>query len=49
MSKLKPRVYDEANCLDYILVGGYYIPVIELPEVDNRSIGKWERMHRTYL
>ena len=49
MSELKPRIHDEANGLDYILVGDYYIPVIELPEDDDRPIGKWGRMHRAYL
>ena len=49
MSELKPRIHDEANGLDYILVGDYYIPVIELPVDDDRPIGKWGRMHRAYL
>ena len=49
MNELKPRIHDETNGLDYILVGDYYIPAIELPEDDDRPIGKWGRMHRTYL
>ena len=49
MSELKARIHDEANGLDYILVGDYYIPTIVLPEDDDRPIGKWGRMHRTYL
>ena len=49
MNELKPRIHDEANGLDYILVGDYYIPAIELPEDDDRPIGKWGRMHRAYL
>ena len=49
MSELKPRIHDEANGLDYVLVGDYYIPVIELPESDDRPIGKWGRVHRAYL
>ena len=49
MSELKPRIHDEANGLDYILAGDYYIPAIELPEDDDRPIGKWGRMHRAYL
>ena len=44
MNELKPRIHDEANGLDYILVGDYYIPAIELPEDDDRPIGKWGRM-----
>ena len=35
--------------LDYILAGDYYIPTIELLESDDRPIGKWGRMYRTYL
>ena len=49
MSELKPRIHDEANGLDYVLAGDYYIPVIELPEDDDRRVGKWGRMHRAYL
>ena len=49
MSELKPRIHDERNGLDYMLVGDYYIPAIELPEDDDRPIGKWGRMHRAYL
>ena len=49
MDKLEPRIHDEANGLDYILVGDYYIPTIELSEDDDRPIGKWGRMHRAYL
>ncbi len=49
MNELEPRIHDEANGLDYILAGDYYIPAIELPEDDDRPIGKWGRMHQTYL
>ena len=49
MNELKPRIHDEATGLDYVLVGDYYIPAIELPEVDDRPIGKWGQMHRVYL
>ena len=49
MNELKPSIHDEANGLDYVLVGDYYIPAIELPEEDDRPIGKWGRMHRAYL
>ena len=49
MDRLKPRIHDEANGLDYVLVGDYYIPAIELPEDDDHPIGKWGRMHRAYL
>ena len=34
--------------IQYIRVGDYFIPDLELPE-EPRSIGKWGRMHRDYL
>lgn len=49
MSELEPRIHNEATGLDYVLTGDYYIPAIELPGDDDRSIGKWGRMHRVYL
>lgn len=49
MNELKPKIHDEMNGLDYVLVGDYYIPAIEPPEGDDRPIGKWGRMHRAYL
>ena len=49
MNELEPRIHDETNGLDYVLAGDYYIPAIELPEDDDRPIGKWGRMHRAYL
>lgn len=49
MSELKLNIHDEANGLDYVLAGDYYILVIELPEDDGRSIDKWGRIHRLYL
>ena len=49
INELKPNIHDEANDLDYILTEDYYIPAIELPEDDDRPVGKWGRMHRAYL
>lgn len=49
MSELKSKIHDEASHIDYILVGDFYIPAIELPEGDDRIIGKWGRMHWAYL
>ena len=49
MNELKPRIHDETNGLDYVLAGDYYIPAIELPWDEDRSIGKWGRMRRVYL
>ena len=48
MKELKPRIHDEKNGLDYVLVGDYYVPDIKLPE-ETRPIGKWGMMRRTYL
>ena len=39
---------DDSNGLDYVLVGDYYIPDLQLPE-ESRPIGRWGRMHRDYL
>ncbi len=49
MEELKLSIHDEATDLDYVLAGDYYIPAIELPEDDDRPIGKWGRMHWVYL
>ena len=49
MNKLNKVIHDDQNGLDYMLIGNYYIPTIELPEDDDRPIGKWGRMHRAYL
>lgn len=39
MNELKAKIHDETSGIDYVLVGDYYIPVIELPEDDDRPIG----------
>ncbi len=50
MKELEPRIHDDSNGLDYILVGDYYIPDLKLDEPEeHRSIGRWGRMHREYL
>ena len=36
------------NYMEYVLVGDYYIPALKLPN-EERSIGKYGRMHREYL
>ena len=36
------------NGLEYTLVGDYFLPNLALDE-ENRSIGKWGRLHREYL
>ena len=49
MNELKPRIHDEASGLDYVLVGDYYMPAIELSEDGDRPIGKWGWMHKAYM
>ncbi|MBD5149719.1 MAG: TnpV protein [Oscillibacter sp.] len=49
MNELKSNIHDETNGLDYVLAGDYYIPAIELPEDDDRPVGKWGWMHQAYL
>ena len=46
--KLKPKVHDNRNHLDYVLTDNYYLPTLKLPE-DKRPIGRWGRLHREYL
>ena len=36
------------NKLGYLKVGDYFVPNMKLPQ-ENRSIGKYGRMHRDYL
>ena len=44
MEKLRKRIHDNSNGLDYVLVGDYYIPDLKLAE-ENRPTGQWGRMH----
>lgn len=46
MKELKERT--TANGMEYVLVGDYYIPDLQLPE-ETRPIGIWGRMHKDYL
>ena len=48
MSKQKNCEVIIENKLGYLKVGDYFIPDLKLPQ-DNRSIGKYGRMHRDYL
>ena len=36
------------NVMNYVLAGDYYIPDLKLPN-EERTIGKYGRMHRDYL
>ena len=48
MKKLEPLIHDPENGLDYILVGDYYIPLIQVPE-ETRDIGFYGSLRRNYL
>ena len=48
MKELKPVIHDEKNGLDYILVGDYYIPLIQVPE-ETRDIGFYGSLRKNYL
>ena len=48
MSKQKNNEVIRENKLGYLKVGDYFVPNLKLPQ-ENRSIGKYGRMHRDYL
>ena len=48
MERLKSKLHDKNNGLDYILVGDYYLPTLTLVE-DSRPVGRWGRMYKRYL
>ena len=46
MEELRQTIQEHG--IQYQLEGDYYLPVLELPE-ENRPIGRWGRLHKTYL
>ena len=48
MSEQKNYEINRENELGYLQAGDYFIPDLKLPP-ENRSIGKYGRMHRDYL
>ncbi|MBR5316424.1 MAG: TnpV protein [Lachnospiraceae bacterium] len=48
MSKQKNYEAIREDRLGYLQIGDYFIPDLKLPQ-ENRSIGKYGRMHRDYL
>ena len=48
MSDQKNILHDDSNGLDYVLVGDYYLPMMDLPE-ETRPIGYWEMLRKEYL
>ena len=48
MSNQKKILHDDSNGLDYVLVGDYYLPMIDLPE-EIRPIGYWGILRKEYM
>ena len=48
MSDQKKILYDDSNGLDYVLVGDYYLPMIDLSE-ESRPIGYWGLLRKEYM
>ena len=48
MSNQRKILHDDRNGLDYVLVGDYYLPMIDLPE-ETRPIGYWGILRKEYL
>ena len=48
MNKQKNYEVIRKNELGYLQTGDYFIPNLKLPQ-ENRSVGKYGRMHRDYL
>lgn len=46
MEELRQTIQEHG--IRYRLEGDYYLPVLKLPE-ENRSIGRWGRLHKAYL
>ena len=48
MSDQKKILHDDRNGLGYVLVGDYYLPMIDLPE-ETRPIGYWGMLRKDYM
>ena len=48
MSDQKIILHDDSNGLDYVLVGDYYLPMMDLPE-ETRPIGYWGMLRKEYM
>ena len=48
MSEQRKIIHDDNNGLDYVLVGDYYLPMIDLPE-EIRPIGYWGILRKEYM
>ena len=48
MSDQRKILHDDRNGLDYVLVGDYYLPMIDLPD-ETRPIGYWGMLRKDYM
>ena len=48
MSDQKNILHDDSNGLDYVVVGDYYLPMMDLPE-ETRPIGYWGMLRKEYM
>ena len=48
MSDQRKILHDDRNGLDYVLVGDYYLPMIDLPD-ETRPIGYWGMLRKEYM
>lgn len=46
---MEKYIYNEQNGLWYEKQGDYYLPCLELPEQESKSIGIWGQRHKRYL
>ena len=48
MSDQRKILHDDRNGLDYVLVGDYYLPMIDLTD-ETRPIGYWGMLRKDYM
>ena len=48
MSDQRKILHDDRNGLDYVLVGDYYLPMIDLPD-ETRPIWYWGMLRKDYM
>ena len=44
---MKEKIYDARTGMEYVLVGDYYLPALQLPR--SRPVGRWGMLHKAYL
>lgn len=46
---MEKRIYNEQTGIGYTLQGDYYLPDLELPNEETKSVGLWGQQHARYL